>query len=135
MTKVKKQIVERLYKGVTPGKDDIDFSVELIDDCWIKPIESFGPKFEEYQFSQLNDCGVHVLRFEFDEIEDAKHIDNIKGVGFRYLAKEIPATTHSGVQPGIVELKDILTRDDDNQPPATYTMYFGTLIVYIPYFA
>jgi len=107
-----------------------------IDDCWVKPIESFGIEFKGYQHTELYDCaGVHVLRFEYDKWDIAKHVDNIEGENFRYLAKELPATTHSGVQPGMVTLKNILTRDDDNQPPATYTMYFGTLIVYIPYFA
>lgn len=107
-----------------------------IDESWVKPIESFGPEYKGYQHTELYDCaGVHVLRFEYDKIDMVKHVDNIKGENFRYLAKDIPATTHTGIQSGMIKLYEILTRDDDNQPPATYTMYFGTLIVYIPYFA
>lgn len=31
-------------------------------------------------------------------------------------------------------VRDICTQKDDNQPPAIYSLYFGNLFLYIPYF-
>ena len=126
MTKVKKQIVQRLYKGVEPSKDDMEATIEIIMEGWIKPIQSFDIVFEEYSFAPLNDCGIHILKFKYDQGHPHRlHIDKIRGESCEYLA----------TRSGMVKLTDILERDDDGQPEAKYTMFFGTLLIYLPYFS
>ena len=79
--------------------------MEWLKESFVDGIEEHGFKYVEYAHSSLNDAGVHILRFE----GDSSYISD--------------------------ELKEILTQDDDNQPQATYQIYFGTLMVFIPYFA
>ena len=77
---------------------------EWLEETWINPIEKYGFKFQQYAHQEFDDSGVHTLRFE----GPSSHIPD--------------------------DLKEILTQDDDSQPPATYQVYFGTLFVFIPYF-
>tara|TARA_B100000424_G_C22899536_1_gene478432 strand:- start:960 stop:1214 length:255 start_codon:yes stop_codon:yes gene_type:complete len=78
---------------------------DWLKESFVDPIEKHGFDYKEYAHSALQDTGVHILRFE----GDSSYIDD--------------------------KLKQVLTQDDDNQPPATYQIYFGTLLVFIPYFA
>ncbi len=77
---------------------------EWLDEYWVDPIVKQGFTYEDYGHKQFKDSGVHILHFESN-------------------LSKVPSV-----------LKDILTQDDDNQPEATYTFYFGTLFVFIPYF-
>ena len=79
--------------------------MEWLKESFVDEIEKHGFEYKEYGHSALKDAGVHILRFE----GESSYISD--------------------------ELKEILTQDDDNQPRATYQIYFGTLMLFIPYFA
>lgn len=104
---------------------------EWIEEYWIALIEKFGLVFKEYSFAPFPEMesGVHCLIFEAtDEYVDRLHIKKFEGKEYEELVKQF------WTEGKLVQLDDILQRDDDSQPAAQYRMYLGTLFVFIPYF-
>jgi hypothetical protein len=132
MTKLERQIRDRLFAG--EGDDyDIGSSAEWLDNWWIKIVEKFGLQFIEYSHAGFQDKGVHVLEFEqTDEFADSIHYKKFEGLEY---GEDIRLHYRDDKYKNLVMLDTILRRDDDSQPEAEYSFYFGTLFVMIPYFA
>jgi hypothetical protein len=83
---------------------------EFLSTYWIESLEKYkGVKFIDYGYANMADQGTHVLEFKYDH---------------ELLSKQ-----------DFKDLHEICTRDDDSQPEARYVYFFGSLVIFIHYWA
>ncbi len=106
MTKLK----EMMSIQLTGDPDMVNDFADQLSEMFINPLAELGFEFEEYSYAhlQVNEGGVHVLEFDFN---DDDHINSIK----------------------LNSVNEICTQDDDSQPAANYRLWMGTLWLFIPY--
>jgi len=136
MTTLEKQMAEHLFNN--EENDNLGSAAEFISQEWIKPLERFGLEFQGYSNAGgFEDKGVHVL--EFEQTDD--YVDCVPYKFFEHLEIFEDIQLHyrdrypNGKPKRTVNIVTLLSRDDDGQPPAEYSFFFGTLFVFIPWFS